>query len=513
MTTVDLVLGLTALGLIVCSGVLALAETALTRMSLVKALTLQEQGHRGAGKLTRLMEHPERWLNPLLLLNLACNLVAATLVEIVAHDAFGAWGVVAATAFEVVFIFVVAEAIPKTFAIQHGERSAVVAAPLVGALAGFPPVRLMARALINLSNLLLPGPGLDQGPFVSEDELLTMADVAVVDSVIEREERALIHSIIDFGDTVTREVRVPRPDMIAVAADETIGDVLDRSIAAGYSRIPVFDDGIDDIIGIVFTKDLMRAVGEGRGDHAVKTLARPAHFVPETKRVAELMREMQREKFHMAIVVDEYGGTAGLVTLEDLIEELVGEIVDEYDVEEPLIEWLPSGESRVNARMAVDEVNELLHARLPEGDEWDSIGGLLFHVLGHIPAEGESAEVAGWRLAADRVQGRRIGRVRLGRTAGTVATDADEEGEGTAAATLRRLAASRHGREDATEGSNHPTHASHSALGPAGRDDPAGAGGPPGGTASGSPSSSGRSRSVSSSGRTRSASSPGPGAP
>ncbi len=441
MSTLDVVLGFAALVLIGASGLIAMAETALTRMNLIKALTLQEQGRRGSGKLARLMEHPERWLNPLLLLNLACTLVAATLVEYVAHDVFGAWGVVVATAFEVLFIFVVAEAVPKTWAIQHGERTAVLTAPLVSAMASLPPLRILARALIAVANLVIPGKGLRRGPFVSEEELLTMADMAVVEDVIEGEERALIHSIIEFGDTVVREVRVPRPDMVAVDANTTIADVLERAITAGYSRIPVFEDSIDDVVGIVFTKDLMRAARDTDTDDPVRTLARLAHFVPESKRVAELMREMQDEKFHMAIVVDEYGGTAGLVTLEDLIEELVGEIVDEYDVEEPLIEWLPNGDSRVNARMAVDELNDLLHARLPEGDDWDSVGGLLLNLIGHVPKDGELAEVAGWRLTAERVQGRRIGRVRLTR----VGQDEEpgEEGEAAVAATLRRLAAAR----------------------------------------------------------------------
>ena len=440
MSATDVVLAAIAVALIVASAFLALAETALTRMNLIKALTLQEHRRRGAVKLARLMEHPERWLNPLLFVLLLCNLVAATLVGLVAEHAFGAWGVVVSTAIEVIIIFVIAEAVPKTWAIQHGEEAALLAAPLVSGLAGFAPVRFLARALIALSNLILPGKALRQGPFVSEDELLAMADVAAVDSVIEREERALIHSIIEFGDTVAREVRVPRPDMIAVEGSETIGDVLERAISAGYSRIPVFESGIDDIVGIVFTKDLTRAARDGRNDQPVRSLARVAHFVPETKRVAELMREMQADKFHMAIVVDEYGGTAGLVTLEDLIEELVGEIVDEYDVEEPLIEWLPNGDSRVNARMALDEVNELLHARLPEGDDWDSIGGLVLHLLGHVPVEGEAVEIDGWRLVAERVQGRRIGRVRLSRLEGH--GDPDDEQSGVEA-TLRRLAASR----------------------------------------------------------------------
>ncbi|HEX2038166.1 MAG TPA: hemolysin family protein [Acidimicrobiales bacterium] len=400
-------------GLIVLAGFLAMAETSLTRVNRVKALTLQEEGRRGAGVLARLVDHPERFLNPVLLLVLVCHVVASILVGLV-FDKYGAVGVAVATFLEISVIFVLAEAAPKTWAVQHTERAALLAAPVVAAIANFPPVRLLARALIGLSNVILPGKGLKEGPFVSEEELLATVDVALQEDVIEREERALIHSIIEFGDTVAREVMVPRPDMVAVEGRDRIGDVMEVAMAAGYSRIPVYEQGIDDICGVVFTKDLMRAEREGQADLEVRTLVREAHFVPETKRVSELMREMQREKFHIAIVVDEYGGTAGLVTLEDLIEELVGEIVDEFDIEEPNIEKLPNGDVRVNARMSIDEVNELLHADMPSGD-WDTVGGLVFNLLGHVPSEGESVAVDGYSLTAEKVQGRRIGRVRITR--------------------------------------------------------------------------------------------------
>ena len=245
-----------------------------------------------------------------------------------------------------------------------------------------------------------------------------MADVAVEEEVIEKEERALIHSIIEFGDTVVREVMVPRPDMVNVEASAGVSDVMEVAITAGYSRLPVYEQNVDDIVGLVYVKDLIRAGREdGRADRAVREFMRTAKFVPETKRVAELMREMQKEKLHMAIVVDEYGGTAGLVTLEDLIEELVGEIVDEYDVEDPAFEPLPDGDVRVNGRMPIDEVNELLHAELPEGD-WDTIAGFVFNLLGHVPTEGETVDYNGHRLRAEKVQGRRIGRVRITRLPG-----------------------------------------------------------------------------------------------
>jgi putative hemolysin len=193
-----------------------------------------------------------------------------------------------------------------------------------------------------------------------------------------------------------------------------VADAMEVVILNGYSRVPTCGEGIDDIIGIVHAKDLMRAERDGHEDHRVAELARPAKFVPETKGVAALLREMQVERFHMAIVVDEYGGTAGLITLEDIIEELLGEIVDEFDVEDPMIEPLPGGDVLVNARMPLDEVNDLIHAQLPEGD-WDTIGGLLLSELGHVPTEGECVEVGGWQLTAQRVQGRRIGRIRLHR--------------------------------------------------------------------------------------------------
>jgi putative hemolysin len=397
---------------IVMSAFLALAETGLTRMNRVKAMALIEQGHRGATALLRLMEHPERTLNPVLFLLLLCNTVAATLVGVVASHAFGPLGVAIATAFEVVVIFVFAEAMPKTWAVQNSERAALIVAPFVSALVRIPPIRWISSGLIAVSNFILPGKGIKQGPYVSEQELLAMADAAAQQDVIEREERTLIHSIIDFGDTVVREVMVPRTDMVAVESTAKIADVIEIAITAGYSRIPVYGQGIDDIVGVVFTKDLMKAEREGRTDEPVSTIMREAHFVPETKRVSELMREMQAKKFHQAIVVDEYGGTAGLVTLEDLIEELVGEIEDEYDVAESPVERLAGGDVRVTARMAIDEVNELLGTELPEGD-WDTVGGLVYSLLGHVPTEGEGVDSDGFRLIAERVQGRRIGRVRI----------------------------------------------------------------------------------------------------
>lgn len=423
MTSSDTVMLAIVVGLLFVSAFLAIAETAITRVSRSKAAAMVEEGRKGAKQLQELVDHPERFLNPVLLVVSLCQLVQAALTGILADRLFGTWGVVISLFINVALVFVIAESAPKTWALQHPERSALLSARPVAALVAFAPLRIVARGLIGLTNVILPGKGLKDGPFVSEEEILALADVAVEEEVIEAGERVLIESIIEFGDTVTREVMVPRPDMVAVPADFRVADVMEVAILNGYSRLPTYGDGIDDIVGLIYAKDLMKADRDGLQNVEVSTLLRQATFVPETKRIAELLREMQAEAFHMAIVVDEYGGTAGLVTLEDLIEELVGEIVDEYDREEAMVEPMPDGSIRVNARLAVDELNELLGAHLPEGD-WDSVGGLVFHLLGRVAGEGAVVEVDDVTLRVDRVTGRRISRVVVSRVAsGAVPSD------------------------------------------------------------------------------------------
>ncbi len=408
----DLVLVIVVLVLLVASALLALAETSLVRTTRAKALSLADDGRRGAKVLVRLTEDPRGFLNPVLLLVLICQLVVATLVGILAVRWFGAWGVVAATVFEIVVIFVFAEAVPKNWAVHHPERAALLSAPVVSSVIHFWPIRMISTGLIGLANVFIGDQTGYLGAGVTESELLAMADVAVEGDVIETEERALIHSIIEFGDTVVREVMVPRTDMVAIATDETVEAALERALEAGFSRMPAVEQQIDDVAGIAYTRDMIRAVRAGQEDQPVGAHLRAAHFVPETKRVSSLIREMQADKFHLAIVVNEYGGTAGLVTLEDLIEELVGEIVDEFDVEEAPVEHLASGELRVSARLAVDEVNDLIDASLPTG-AWDTVGGLVFDLLGHVPVAGEQVTADGLRLVVDRVNGRRIERVRI----------------------------------------------------------------------------------------------------
>ena len=403
-------------GIVVLLGlaaVLAAAEAALARVTRPRAEDLAAEGRRHGDVLAELVRRPEQSVTTVVFLRIACQLVQATLVGVLANELLGPVGVAVAIAVDVVVVFVLAESAPKTWAVLDPERVALTIARPVRALAAVAPLRWAARGLIGLTNVVMPGKGLKQGPFVSSDEeLLAVAEIGVDEGVIEEEERALIESIITFGDTIVREVMVPRPDMVTVSAHFRVADVMEVFLLNGYSRLPVCGDSLDDVVGLAYAKDLMGAERDGKQDVPVRELVRPARFVPETKRVPHMLREMQRDKFHMAIVVDEYGGTAGLVTLEDLIEELVGEIADEFDIDDPIVEPVPGGGIRVHARTPLDEVNDLLGARLPEGD-WDTVGGLVYDRIGHVPVEGESVDVPGWRLTAQRIQGRRIGRVSI----------------------------------------------------------------------------------------------------
>ncbi len=394
--------------LVALGSLLALAETSISRMSHIHAMALREEGRRNAALLEKIESAPARYLNSIYLGVMLVQNGSAILVAVLAERTWGNLGVTIASIGFTLLYFVVVEAMSKTFGILHSDRMALALSPLVYGLGR--SLSLPTRGLIGLANVLLPGKGLKQGPFVSEEEIRSMADVGHEEGVIAEGEKELIHSIFEFGDTIVREVMVPRPDIIAIEADRSLSEVLDLILRDGYSRIPAYRGDLDEVVGIVYAKDILRQVHAGRSDLKVQDIARTADFVPESKKVSDLLKDMQARKFHLAIVVDEYGSVAGLVTLEDLLEELVGEIVDEYDREEPNVE--PAGENRfrVNARLPVDELNELLDTELPD-EEWDTVGGLLMGILGRLPVQGEHVEHDGVRLIAERVQGRRISKV------------------------------------------------------------------------------------------------------
>ncbi len=390
---------------------LALAEMGLSRMTKPKAAAMAEGGARQGRALQELVGEPENWINPLLLSVNVCQTVQATLTGIVAARAFGAIGVLIGVVLNVVVFFVLAEAVPKTYAILYPERAALRTARGLRLLVKFPPLRMVSGWLISLTNVIVRGKGLEKGPFVSEQELLGIVEAAVTDEVIEEEERDLIESIIEFGDTVAREVMVPLPDMVTVSQTANVSHVVDLAIEHGFSRIPVMSED-DDVMGVAFMKDLVRQERAGNGHAPVVEHMRSVVVIPENKPVNRLMREMQEQKFHLAIVADEYGSIAGLITLEDCLEELVGEITDEYDTDRKEIEHLRDGQYLVDGSTSVSDVNDELDISIPD-EEWDSIGGFVFGTLEHVPVVGESIDYDGWRFTVVEIKGRRIRKVRI----------------------------------------------------------------------------------------------------
>ncbi|MEV7807753.1 hemolysin family protein [Microbispora sp. NPDC088329] len=398
---------LSAVFLIVAGGLLASAETALTRISRVRAEEFVKEGRRGAVRLQAIVADPPRYLNLVLLLRLSCELVATVITTLLFIDWLGDRGQAYAVAAVVMILvsYVIVGVMPRTLGRQHAEPVSLASAPIVYGLTRiFGP---LPELLILLGNALTPGKGFREGPFTSEAELRDLVDLAEQRRVIEPDEREMIHSVFELGDTLVREVMVPRTDIIFIERGKTLNQALSLALRSGFSRIPVVGENEDDVVGIAYLKDIVRRIQDtGDGGVRVDELMRPATYVPESKPIDELLREMQARQIHLAIVIDEYGGTAGLVTIEDVIEEIVGEIADEYDQEAPRVEWLDDGAVRVTARLPIDELGELFDTEI-EAEDVDTVGGLLAHALGRVPIAGSEAVVGGLRLTAENLAGRR----------------------------------------------------------------------------------------------------------
>jgi CBS domain containing-hemolysin-like protein len=388
------------------SGVMALAETAFTRASRIKLRTRAEDGDRRAERLLTLFDEPENTLNSVLLIVLVAQMTSATLLGSLL-ESWGGWvGFLLGTIAEVFIFFTFAEVAPKTYAVKHPERAALALSPLLVGMARFKPLRVFVRGFIGLANVVLPGKGLPKGPYVTEAEILAMVDVAADEEAIEDEQKELIHSVLEIGDTPVSDVMVPRTQMRAVEGNATVDEAVKVMIDSGFSRIPCYEETTDNIAGLVYLKDLVARSTAGQGNASIRRDLRDAVYVPESKKVDDLLREMQARKFHMAVVVDEYGGTAGIVTMEDLLEEIVGEITDEFDAPTEELERLADGRWRVPGRTPIGEIEEELGCQL-DGD-WDTVGGLVFNELGHVPEQGDSVTVGEHQFVAEMVDGRRI---------------------------------------------------------------------------------------------------------
>ncbi|MGW8696321.1 HlyC/CorC family transporter [Streptomyces lavenduligriseus] len=398
--SVQLVLG--AIALVVVAWLAACAEAGLARVSSFRAEEAVKSGRRGSARLAQVAADPTRYLNVALLVRVACEMAAATLVTYACLKEFSTtWeALLVALGVMVLVSYVAVGVSPRTIGRQHPIHTATAAAYVL-----LPLARIMGPVpslLILIGNALTPGKGFRHGPFASEAELRALVDLAEKESLIEDEERRMVHSVFELGDTLVREVMVPRTDLVTIERFKTIRQALTLALRSGFSRIPVTGESEDDIIGIVYLKDLVRKTHISRdaeGD-LVSTAMRPAVFVPDTKNAGDLLREMQKERNHVAVVIDEYGGTAGIVTIEDILEEIVGEITDEYDRELPPVEDLGDDRFRVTARLDITDLGELYGLEEYDDEDVETVGGLLAKALGRVPIAGASAEV---RLPDERV--------------------------------------------------------------------------------------------------------------
>jgi len=396
---------------------LACAEVGLSRVSRVRVEELARADRRGAPRLQQVLADPPRSLNLLLLLRLVCELSAAGIVTAYCLDRVdGSLAVVLAVLVMTLISYVVIGVAPRTIGRQQAERVALLSAGPTLLLARlFGP---LPRLLILLGNALTPGKGFREGPFASEAELRDLVEMAQERGVVEQSERDMIESVFELGDTIVRGVMVPRTDIVVIERGKTVRQAVNLLLRSGFSRVPVVGENTDDVVGVVYLKDLVRKErAEGGGQLKVEDAMREPVFVPESKPVDELLREMQASLGHVAVVVDEYGGTAGLVTIEDVLEEIVGEITDEYDREDPPVEELEDGSVRVTARLPVEDLEQRYDVHLPHEDV-DTVGGLLATLLGRVPIPGATVEVQGLVLLAESAKGRRnrIGTVLVRRT-------------------------------------------------------------------------------------------------
>ncbi|MBX6356022.1 MAG: HlyC/CorC family transporter [Micromonosporaceae bacterium] len=399
----DVTLLLIAAGLVVLAGLFAMTDAAVAAVSAARAAELAREGARGARALQAVAADAVRHINLLLLLRLVCELTATTLVALVAVDTFGAgWAAALVTAGTMTVVsYVVVGVAPRTIGRQHAYAVGRAAAPLVRGLGR--ALNPLASLLILIGNAATPGRGFREGPFATQVELRELVDLAEQRGVVEHGERQMIHSVFALGDTIAREVMVPRTEMVWIESGKTVRQALALFLRSGFSRIPVIGENVDDVLGVLYLKDVIRDRDDSR---PVVEVMRQATFVPESKPVDDLLSEMQAARTHLVIVVDEYGGTAGLVTIEDILEEIVGEIRDEYDVERPPVERLPDGAVRVTARLPIEDLGELFDVQLPN-DEVETVAGLLAQALGRVPIPGAVATVGGLRLVAEGTTGRR----------------------------------------------------------------------------------------------------------
>jgi putative hemolysin len=412
-TTAWIEIGIIVIALILAATA-ASAETSLTSISRVRLRQLVEQKVQRAIVIERLHHDPNAYLSTILIVNTVAIIVASSAATLLAlhlyHEQVAEWLVSLVLS---LVVLIVCEITPKTLALQRAERVALRLAPLVaGVTLVMRPVVYVLTAVTRLILRIVGGKAQVRGPFVTEEELKMLVTVGEEEGVIEEEEREMIHGIFEMGDMSVREVMVPRTDLVAIEVNEPVEKAVDLVTKHGHTRIPVYEENLDHIVGVLYAKDLLRAVV--RGEHkSLREIARKPFFTPESNKVQDVLRDLRKNRVHMAIVVDEYGGTAGAVTIEDILEEIVGPIQDEYDIgEEDEIQFINPNEVVLDGRVSVDDVNELLKLNIA-ADNYDTIGGYVLNQLGATPKVGATLKLGNAELRVEAVQGTRIKKVRI----------------------------------------------------------------------------------------------------
>jgi gliding motility-associated protein GldE len=396
--------------LLILSGFFSGSETALISLNKFRLKKLIDEGQKNALTLEKLLKHPNKMLAAILIGNNLVNVAIAAIMTSMAIEFFGSTGVGIATGLATLLILIFGEVIPKSFATKNAEKLSLwVAKPVNLSVILFSPIVWFFSILTDL--VLKVTGGEKRYHFVSEEELKLLMDLGAEEGVIEEEEKEMIRGVFEFGDTTVREIMTQRTDMNRVDVTKSFTEVLEFVIGTGHSRIPVYENNIDNIIGLLYAKDLFQHIKD-KNRFNLKKFTRPPFFVPETKKLDDLFREMRAKKVQIAIVLDEYGGTAGLVTLEDLLEEIVGEISDEYDVEEHPVQIIDENTIIVDGKMPIDEVSELLNLKL-EKDGQESIGGLVISLFDRIPRENDSIKNGGLEFIIEEMIGKRILKVKI----------------------------------------------------------------------------------------------------
>ena len=410
--TAWLQLTILVVSLILCATASA-AETALTSISRIKLRNLVEEGDVRAAEIENLLDNPNVFLSTILVINSVAVIVASSMATVLALRFSETLGELISTVLISLVVLIFCEITPKTAAVQNPIRWArVLVRPVRNAAWVLRPIVWSLSAVTNFFVRLIGGQIKHRGPFVTEEELRLLVSVGEEEGVLEEEETEMIHSIFEFADTTVREVMVPRIDMVTLEADATVDEAVDLALQAGFSRIPVYKESIDEITGVLYTKDMLKQLREDHNTLPVRDLVRPAYFVPETKKLDDLLREIQQKRVHMVIVVDEYGSVAGLVTIEDLVEEIVGDIQDEYDREEKLYEKVSENEYIFDAKINIDEFNELMDTKL-DNTGYETLGGFLYAQLDKIPVVGDTIKFNNLTFTVLTTRGRRITQVRV----------------------------------------------------------------------------------------------------